>query len=718
MGNMQISAQQGIFKLMDRLFGKIMKGFSFKRKLLFFFLLISLGPMLIIGTIVYSSSRMAITNKITDYSIDGLTKSKQHMELVIKKYEDLSYNFITVADVNRLFTGMAMGEGFERITAINELKNYLSSIHYADDNLVTIRFSCPDGISMNIGKELTSLLSTVFPEEENNEVVRKAQGRIVWFPPVKSDAAHEEHLIVMGRMIRNPSTGQNLGNVFFFIDEAGIDQMLNEYLYRVGGITERGIQVSYTVLIDEDGRIISSPAKDELNQNVFDLIKKEKQLQALMNEEAGEGELASSFTDHFGEKEVQITYEKINDQWSLLGVAPTSYLYQETRLVGLVTLILVLISGISAVLISLYVSITISRFLENVVHGMEKMEDGDLTTRVVLETNDELGVLGAGFNRMVEKVSDLLVSTKEAINDVKIRSGVVERNSEQSAQAAVDVATAMEQISRGTQEQTTEAEKTSKMMSQLAFLIDDTVGKAGEVEEITSSTRSLGVNTQEAIKTLIEKAKQAAEITHAFVDNIDQLDNSAQQISQITEAITTIAEQTNLLALNAAIEAARAGEAGRGFAVVADEVNKLASQTQEAARMIEGILQTIGKQTQLSKKTAEQVYQVVDEQNSAVDLTKQAFSEVIRAMDNVVTRMSGMTGNIGSINTLKEETVQAVLNIGAISEETAASAEEVSASAEEQTGMAETAKQMAEALNTMAERLVETISHFVFESQE
>ncbi len=134
--------------------------------------------------------------------------------------------------------------------------------------------------------------------------------------------------------------------------------------------------------------------------------------------------------------------------------------------------------------------------------------------------------------------------------------------------------------------------------------------------------------------------------------------------------------------------------------------------------MIEGILQTIGKQTQLSKKTAEQVYQVVDEQNSAVDLTKQAFSEVIRAMDNVVTRMSGMTGNIGSINTLKEETVQAVLNIGAISEETAASAEEVSASAEEQTGMAETAKQMAEALNTMAERLVETISHFVFESQE
>jgi methyl-accepting chemotaxis protein len=354
----------------------------------------------------------------------------------------------------------------------------------------------------------------------------------------------------------------------------------------------------------------------------------------------------------------------------------------------------------------------------NIANGMMKMEDGDLTARVTVETQDELGLLGAGFNRMVEKISDLLISTKEAIDAVKVRSGVMERNSEQAAQAATDVATAMEQISRGTLEQTKESEKTSVMMSELALLIDDTVGKAGEVEEITSSTRSLGVSTQEAIKTLIDKAQQADEIVHAFVDNIDQSDNSAQQISQITEAIATIAEQTNLLALNAAIEAARAGEAGRGFAVVADEVNKLASQTQEAARMIEGILQTIGKQTQLSKKTAIQVYQVVDEQNSAVDLTKEAFSEVVKAMDNVVTRMSAMTGNIGSINKLKEETVQAILNISTISEETSASAEEVSASAEEQTGMAEAAKGMAEALNTMAERLVETISHFVFENQE
>ncbi|HBG17153.1 MAG TPA: hypothetical protein DDW93_10265, partial [Firmicutes bacterium] len=432
-----------------------------------------------------------------------------------------------------------------------------------------------------------------------------------------------------------------------------------------------------------------------------------------------EGEdLNTNFNNVLNKKSVQISFKEINSDWFLLGIAPTSYLYRETRGIGWLTLLIVILSGVVAVLISLYVSFTISIFVENVVQAMEKAEYGDLTARVKVETTDELGELGNSFNRMAENISSLIVDTKQAIDAVQGRSVVMEQNSEQSAQAAANVAAAMEEINKGTMEQTTESEKSSKLMSDLAMLIDDTVGKAREVEGITGSTKSLSVNAQEALELLIEKTGLVDRITHNIVSNIDELTTSAEQISRITEAITNIAEQTNLLALNAAIEAARAGEAGRGFAVVADEVNNLASQTQESVKVINDILRNIENNTEVSRVTAEQVYQVVDEQNSAVLLTRKAFEQIVVAMDNVVKRMSDMTGNIGTINEFKDQTVNSIINISAISEETAASAEEVSASAEEQTGIAKTTKQVAEELRSMAERLVGAIAQFIVTREE
>jgi len=231
-------------------------------------------------------------------------------------------------------------------------------------------------------------------------------------------------------------------------------------------------------------------------------------------------------------------------------------------------------------------------------------------------------------------------------------------------------------------------------------------------------SKALSVNAQEAVELLIEKTKMAENITRDIVSDIEELNESAEQISRITEAIGTIAEQTNLLALNAAIEAARAGEAGRGFAVVADEVNKLAAETQESARVINNILKNIANRTHLTKETAEQASQVVEEQNNAVLLTRKAFEQIVTAMDNAVQRVSAMTGNIGTINQFKDQTISSIINISAISEEAAASAEEVSASAQEQSGIAETVKQIAADLRTRAEKLVGAITRFTIDNQD
>ncbi len=690
-----------------------MDNVSFKKKLLFFFLLVSLGPILIIGMIVYTSSRITIHNKMTYYSNDSLTKSKQQMEMILKRYEDLTYQMMVYKDVNKLFIDFIEDED-NHTSARIELENYLNSIAFSNPNIFAIKYISTAGEEINAGGEISSSYETAFKESSVNDTVTKDNDRVHWLPPVKANNAGEGVQVLMGRMIKDFSTGIDVGNIFFFINESSFDRALNEYLYETDGIAENRIKGNYLILLDNNGRILSSPRKEEINNNIFDLLKRKEHLRALIEGE----DLNTNFNNVLNKKSVQISFKEINSDWFLLGIAPTSYLYRETRGIGWLTLLIVILSGVVAVLISLYVSFTISIFVENVVQAMEKAEYGDLTARVKVETTDELGELGNSFNRMAENISSLIVDTKQAIDAVQGRSVVMEQNSEQSAQAAANVAAAMEEINKGTMEQTTESEKSSKLMSDLAMLIDDTVGKAREVEGITGSTKSLSVNAQEALELLIEKTGLVDRITHNIVSNIDELTTSAEQISRITEAITNIAEQTNLLALNAAIEAARAGEAGRGFAVVADEVNNLASQTQESVKVINDILRNIENNTEVSRVTAEQVYQVVDEQNSAVLLTRKAFEQIVVAMDNVVKRMSDMTGNIGTINEFKDQTVNSIINISAISEETAASAEEVSASAEEQTGIAKTTKQVAEELRSMAERLVGAIAQFIVTREE
>jgi methyl-accepting chemotaxis protein len=700
---------QRLLKPLDRLFGSLMKNVSIKNKLLFFFLLISLGPILIIGSIVYTSSRVMINNKITDYSINTMTKTAQHLELVTKKYEEITYQMIASEEANKLLIDYVSTEGFAQVIARRDLERYFNRLIYSDSasNIFGIIFSSINGQEISLGVGLSNEFKTSFKESTINETVYKAEGGVVWFPPVMASVVAGDHQIIMGRTIKNPKNGKVLGNAFLIIKEETFDQVLNDR--DLGKISESRIKGSYTLLVDKNGQIISSPLKHDINGNIFEMLKKKDYLRDLINGK----DLKPGFRDVINGKSTYITFKQFpKTEWYLLEMSPTSYLYYETRRIGLIILLLGVLSGLISVIISLYVSYTISNSLENVVLAMGKAEDGDLTARIKIETADELGMLGNSFNNMIKNIGKLIMDVKRAIDAVQDRSVNMEQNSEQSAMVAETVASAMEEISRGTMEQTTESENTSKLMSDLAILIDDIVGKVGEIETITGSTKSLSYNAQGAVELLIEKTKVADKITHNIVSNIDELNNSAQQISGITEAITNIAEQTNLLALNAAIEAARAGEAGRGFAVVADEVNKLATQTEDAVKVINNILKNIASKTQSSKSTVEQIYQVAEEQSSAVTLTQKAFGQIISAMDNVVKRMSEMTGNFRTINQFKDQTANSIINISAISEETAASAEEVTASSEEQAGIAEKVKQVAEELHSMAEQLVGAIAQF------
>jgi methyl-accepting chemotaxis protein len=380
-----------------------------------------------------------------------------------------------------------------------------------------------------------------------------------------------------------------------------------------------------------------------------------------------------------------------------------------------------LITSLLVTLFSLTLAIFAGRYLaQRITDPLLKLRDatrtiskGNLDTRIEIESEDEIGELAINFNRMVESISALLSKTKHAVNVIWEQSTLLRENAGQSAENMSSLAISIEQISKGAMEQTLESEKSSTQANLLADKIDVVSTKAQEIEEITQKTKNLTFNSKETVHLLQEKTTQTDQITGEITSDINELNLNLGKIRGITEVITNITEQTNLLALNAAIEAARAGDAGRGFAVVAMEIDKLASQSLESAKNIERILNGIESLILKSTTNATQAHTIVEEQRSAVDLTSNAFDQIISTLDLIIEHNSQMYTVVGQIDTFKTETLHSIMSISAVSEESAASCEEVTAITEEQSNFADKLKNLASELNDLAGDLMEISKNFI-----
>jgi methyl-accepting chemotaxis protein len=556
-----------------------------------------------------------------------------------------------------------------------------------------------------------------------NEVI-KSGGSLRWSSAI---LLQKSHFLMLARSIKNGVSGESTGVVAILIDEEMIDRIINQAIYAQTDVALSDIR-HYSVIIDNNGNFISSPFKEDIGKNISQMMHNIKPLDKIMHGGASASDYAATenqgiYDDEINHHPALVTYKSIGlnknlggaSGWHLINFTYNSFLFSEVNAIGFMTLLIALLVAVVAMIISLYVSTSISRPLNKVVEAMSRAEKGDLTTRVSIKSRNELGILGTSFNQMLEKIGILITDTKQAIDAMLSRSSALEESSDQSAQTAENVAVAMSEISKGTMEQTQEAEKSANQMNDLANQIDTVVNKAGEVEQITNATKVLSVKSKDVVSLLIEKTNETDQITNEIVDTISDLRTSAEEIRSVTEVITNLAEQTNLLGLNASIEAARAGEMGQGFAVVAEEVNKLAAQSRAATKSINNILHSIEQKTTASTQTVEKAHQIVTEQIKAVNSAQSSFDEIISAMDNAVIKIIDMNERVKKINVLKELTARAILNISSISEETAASAEEVSASSQEQTAGAEQVKMMARELRHMAEQLVDVTSKFQIE---
>lgn len=497
-------------------------------------------------------------------------------------------------------------------------------------------------------------------EEEgvgNYYLLAKNSGKETILDPYKSTIGTKE-VIMTSLVVPIKENNKVIGAVGIDIELEQLQVMMDEFkLFKTG----------YAHLYSNAGTIVTLPDKSQVGKNLKDVYPGERVPEILAA--IHDGSTLSYNSDGTYLMYTPIQVGDTGTPWSVTIVIPMEEITAESQQLlyyiiaaGVITLILL---GFIIVLLTN----TIVRPLNRSVEVGEHMALGDFTKELPEEyrlRKDEIGILAKVFHDITQSMTSMI--------------GQVNMNASQVAAAAQQISASSEELAVGSGQQADSVQTINELFKELSYAINAVASSATSAAELVSQTAGIASKGGTVVQ-------QSMEGMNRVNRQVLKLEDDSARIGEIIEVIDDIAEQTNLLALNAAIEAARAGEQGRGFAVVADEVRKLAERSGEATKQIAGIIKGMQNNTTESVK--------------AVEAGVISTEKTGEAFDHIISMVNDSSNTVMEIAAASEEQAAQAAEVVTAIESISATAEETAASSEETASTAQSLAQLAEELNNM-----------------
>lgn len=324
----------------------------------------------------------------------------------------------------------------------------------------------------------------------------------------------------------------------------------------------------------------------------------------------------------------------------------------------------------------------------------------------------EMSALLKETDSMQRNLSETIGKVKDVSQDLTENVSEVTKMSESSAGRAMQISTAMEELSRATVGMAENVQDINEQMLEIGNCVNDISERIECLSQSAENILQTNNTAKVSMDLIMNNSEESVDAVADIEKQINETNNSIAQVDQAVELILSISQQTNLLSLNASIEAARAGAFGKGFAVVAEEIRRLSEQSAEGAEMIKNLAGTITEKSGRSVQLAQKVHALISLEQKNIAETQKKYEELSDEINRSVSDIRLIADKTVHLNLYKENVIDNVQNLSAISEENTASNEEVNANVSEIMSKVQTVNENCEKMNEMAHELERSVSYF------
>ncbi len=484
----------------------------------------------------------------------------------------------------------------------------------------------------------------------------------------------------------------------------------------VGSIDVNGMNSSYAYVVGADGTMLYHPTADKIGQPVEnDAVKQVLSEMAKGNRPATDV-IAYEFK---GVTKYASYYIGENMGYVIVITADENEVFAGIKQIIAKSLYGSLFILILCSAIGLFVAIKIVKPIERITGIISQLADLNFVESkwqaYINKRKDETGIMGRAIDSLRNALTDVTKNIADHSDSLYNASNTMTNSAQEASLSVEQVEKAISEIAQGATSQAQDTQTATENIILMGNMIEETSTEVEDLRENARIMRNAGDKAIDILNELNQINRQTKEAVFVISEQTNTTNESALKIKEATDMITDIAEETNLLSLNASIEAARAGEQGRGFAVVAAQIQKLAEQSNESARQIDDIINSLIADSEKAVDTMEEVKVVIEKQNENVINTENAFKDVKDGIDKSMKNIQEITDKTKQLDDARIKVVDVVQNLTAIAQENAASTEETSASASEVGTIVEDIANNAKQLNTIAGEMEESIKMFVME---